>query len=172
MREDDFLNRLQNGDELAWKQFVDEWGQRLYDYARYNNLPTPEDMQDVVSETMIALVRAIPRFDGKVKLSTFIYSIASRKVADFWRRHRNNIGDLPETLSTPGPSPHGIDLADALNRMPEQERQALLLRYREGLGVAEIAQALGKTYKGAESLLSRSRKRLEKELGGSAQIGK
>ena len=93
----EFLQRLKNGDNDAWTQLTSEWGPRLFKYLRCN-LPTAEDVEDVLSETMIATVKAIPRFDGKVAISTFIYSIANRKVADFWRQ-RKDTSELPTTLT-------------------------------------------------------------------------
>ena len=41
--------------------------------------------------------------------------------------------------------------------LPVQTRQALLLRYREGMNVNEVAQILGRSYKATESLLTRGR---------------
>ena len=82
-----YLRRLQQGDEVAWVQFVDEWSPRLYSYVKYN-LRGADDTEDVLSEILVAVVQAVRTFDGNVTLATFIYSIAYRKVADYWRRFR------------------------------------------------------------------------------------
>lgn len=160
----DFLHRLQNGDEKAWQQLTSEWSPKLYRYLR-SQLPTPEDAEDVTSETLIALVKALKSFDGKAALSTFIYSIANRKAADFWRK-RKDATELPESIPTAGPSNQGLELQEAMAQLSEQARQALLLRYQMGLSVAEVAQSLGRSYKATESLLSRSRGQLQAALNG------
>ena len=159
---DDFLHLLKNGDEAAWQQLTDEWSPRLYRYLRCN-LPTAEDVEDVLSDTMIATVQSIGNFDGNVAISTFIYSIAKRKVADFWRK-RKKVYELPETVSTSGPTSMGIELQEALDELPDTSRQALILRYYVGMGVNEVAEVLGKSYKATESLLSRGRSRLQAVL--------
>jgi len=159
---DDFLHLLKSGDNAAWKQLTDEWSPRLYRYLRYN-LPGPDDVEDVLSDTMIAVVKSIGNFDGNVKISTFIYSIAKRKVADFWRR-RKEVFELPETVATSGPTSMGIELQEALDELPDASRQALILRYYVGMGVDEVAEVLGKSYKATESLLSRGRNRLQAVL--------
>lgn len=158
----EFLQRLKNGDNDAWTQLTSEWGPRLFKYLRCN-LPTAEDVEDVLSETMIATVKAIPRFDGKVAISTFIYSIANRKVADFWRQ-RKDISELPTTLTMSDQTDENMEFHESLAQLPEQSRQALLLRYHLGLSVPEVAEAMGRSYKATESLLSRGRSQLKAAL--------
>ncbi len=158
----EFLQRLKNGDNDAWTQLTSEWGPRLFKYLRCN-LPTAEDVEDVLSETMIATVKAIPRFDGKVAISTFIYSIANRKVADFWRQ-RKDTSELPTTLTMSDSTNESMEFHESLAQLPEQSQQALLLRYHMGLSVPEVAEAMGRSYKATESLLSRGRSQLKAAL--------
>ncbi|MEZ4682231.1 MAG: RNA polymerase sigma factor [Caldilineaceae bacterium] len=152
----EFLRRLQDGDGDAWEQLMDEWSTKLYNYMLYNTR-TADDAQDVLSETLLGVVQSIKNFDGNVNLSTFIYSIAYRKVADYWRRSKQTV-ELPVTLSTAGPDSMGLELQEALAELPELAQQALLLRYHAGLSVSEIAEVLGRSYKATESLLSRVRR--------------
>ncbi len=149
------LLRMQAGEERAWEEFMDQWNKKLYSYMLYN-MPTEDDAKDVLSETMTAFVHAIKTFDGNVNLSTFIYSIAYRKVADFWRRSKSTV-ILPETLSIAGPTTLGVEVEEALATLSDIAQHALLLRYQAGLSVAEVAEVLGRSYKATESLLSRVR---------------
>lgn len=161
----ELLRRLQEGDNRAWEQLLDEWQGPLYQYL-FNHLPTPENAYDVLQDTFEALVTAIKRFDGNVAISTFIYSIASRKSADFYRK-RKVTGELTDFLSSEklDISVDGIVFRDVLEAMQPQYREALLLRYKMGLSVSEMAAVLGRSYKATESLLSRSRKQLQDDLG-------
>lgn len=154
----EFLRQLQQGEERAWQQLLEDWQGPLFRYLSYS-LPSAEVAQDVLSETLVALVQAIKRFDGNVAISTFIYSIASRKTADFYRRRRP-IAELPETLTVQGPSLDGLELNETLSQLPPQYREALLLRYDAGLSVGEVANVIGRSYKATESLLSRGRREL------------
>ena len=161
----EFLHRLQAGDAQAWEQLMDQWSPRLYTYMVYNTR-SEDDAQDVLSETWLGLVQSIKKFDGNVNLSTFIYSIACRKVADYWRRSKQTV-ELPEWLSTEAPSSIGVELQEALDELPELAQQALLLRYHVGLSVAEIAEVLGRSYKATESLLSRVRQQFHHAFIGA-----
>jgi RNA polymerase sigma-70 factor (ECF subfamily) len=160
-----FLRRLQAGDNAAWTELTRDYSPRLYAYLR-RNLPSAVDAEDALSETLLAAVRAMPSFDGRVSLSAFLYALAYRKMADFWRR-RHVTAPLLETVAA---ADSGIDGGErdefetVLNGLPENLRQVLLLRYQEGLSVTEVAEVIDRSYKGAESLLSRARSQLRTAL--------
>lgn len=160
-----FLSRLQAGDNVAWAELTRDYSPRLYAYLR-RNLPSAVDAEDALSETLLAAVRAMPGFDGRVSLSTFLYSLAYRKMADFWRRQHATT-PLLETVAV---NETGIDggeraeFEEVLNSLPEASRQVLLLRYQAGLSVTEIAEVIDRSYKGTESLLSRARSQLRAAL--------
>ncbi len=155
----DYLRHLQAGDDAAWQQFMAEWGPKLYHYVSYN-LRGADEAQDVLNETLLAVVQAIRNFDGKAALSTFIYSIAYHKIADYWRM-RQVTTELPEWLSTAGPNHTSIQFYEALAELSEEGQQVLMLRYHVGLSVSEIAKILNRSYKATESLLSRVRRQFE-----------
>lgn len=156
------LQRLQAGDEAAWSEFVAVESPRLFRYLRHN-LPTAADAEDALSETMLAAVRALPSFDGGVPTISFLYSIAYRKIADFWRKRSTTV-ELSETLPAAPMTDVSAEFVEVLDAMPEQLRQALLLRYHVGLSVSEVAEVMERSYKGAESLLSRARAHLRDAL--------
>ncbi|MBK8051629.1 MAG: sigma-70 family RNA polymerase sigma factor [Anaerolineales bacterium] len=157
----DFLRRLQLGDNGAWTELTRDYSPRLFSYLRHN-LPTSADAEDALSETMLAAVRSLPNFDGKVAISTYLYSLAYRKVADFWRR-RQHVTELTESAAVTEMRDEA-DLEEALNELPEISKQVLLLRYQVGLSVSEIAEVIDRSYKGTESLLSRARSQLRETL--------
>lgn len=162
--EEELVRRLKAGDPEAWAEFVTgDYATRLYNYLRHK-VPDHQDVEDILQETMKAAVQAIQTFDGKVKLSTFLFSLANYKVADFWRR-RPDTTELTDSYIDPGMNDESIEFMEVLHRLREEHRQVLLMRYYVGLGVDEIARILGKTYKGAESLLSRARAELRSALG-------
>lgn len=160
---DDFLQRLQNGDQMAWQQLVDEWGERLHKYLQAK-LPSREDAEDVLNETLIGAVNGLKNFDGAVAISTFIYTIANRRVADFYRK-RKEVSELSEQVPAgASPSSEGIEFQESLAKLPEKSREVLILRYHVGLSVSEVAEVMGRSYKGTESLLSRARQQLKDAL--------
>lgn len=166
--EADLLRQLKSGDEVAWAHLSNEYGAKLYNYLRHR-LPNSEDVEDVLGDTMVAAVRAIPNFDGNVTLTTFLFSLANRKIADFWRR-RQATSELPETLVDGGLGTESMEFQEVLKKLRPSHLQVLLMRYHVGLGVDEIAKVLGQSYKSTESLLSRARMELRKALENTQLI--
>ena len=155
----ELLQKLQEGDQHAWIEFVQTMRPRLFGYLRHN-VPTVEDAEDVLGETMIAAVRALKDFDGRASLSTFTFSLAYRKIADFWRKRQETEVLAEQQRSPLSVSSEALEFAEVLDLLPELSKQVLLLRYHVGLSVGEIAQVVDRSYKGTESLLSRARQQL------------
>lgn len=159
----ELLQKLQAGDQLAWMEFIQTMRPRLFSYLRHN-VPTVEDAEDVLGETMIAAVRALKDFDGRASLSTFVFSLAYRKIADFWRKRQETEVLVEHHKSPLNVTSESLEFAELLDRLPELSKQALILRYHVGLSVGEIAQVVDRSYKGTESLLSRARQQLRDEM--------
>ena len=168
----DLLWRLKKGDGLAWEHFVGEWGARLYSYLRYCT-QNEEDAQHVLSDIMLAIVREVPNFDGSITLATFVFSLAYRRVSDYWRKdgkpnwalrfaNRMKIG----TNRTTGDNE--IAMYKIWPQLEEQAQQVLLLRYHAGLDIGEIANVLGRSHDATESLLSQLHRQFQNEFFGSA----
>ncbi len=155
----DYLRHLQANDQVAWEKFLAEWTPRLYNYISYN-LRADDEVEDILSETLLAVVQAINNFDGHAALSTFVYSIVRRKIADYWRG-RHVTTELPEWLSMDDASEARIAFYEVLSTLSEMSQQALLLRYQVGLSVTEVAEVLERSYKATESLLSRAREQFQ-----------
>jgi RNA polymerase sigma-70 factor, ECF subfamily len=155
------LERLRRGDNDAWEELVAESQSRLYNYLVYN-LPSPDDARDLLSEIYLAALRSISSLDHSSGLMRWLYAIARHKIADYWRQSQP-VSELPETVED---TSHEISLEfrEALSKLPQHTRQALLLRYREGMSVEEVAHILGRSYKATESLLSRGRALLKAAL--------
>jgi RNA polymerase sigma-70 factor (ECF subfamily) len=162
------LRGLQRGEEAAWVQMTHEYSPRLYAYLRHN-LPNSADAEDALSETLLAAVRSLPNFDGRVSLSAFLFSLAYRKMADFWRRRQDTAPLFETVVSRESSAAQRAEFEELLDSLPEISRQVLLLRYQVGLSVSEIAEVIERSYKGTESLLSRARSQLRAALDGAEQ---
>lgn len=156
------VERLQQGDAATWNQVVEEYTPRLYDYLK-NQLPTADDAADVLSETLMGLVQAIRTFDNSVSLATLLYSIAYRKVADYWRRRAS--GEQP-LHTAGGKSAEEFAIQALLDELPEEEEHILLLRYHKGLSLEEIAHHFGLPPQRAATLLQSARQNLQANFSG------
>jgi RNA polymerase sigma-70 factor, ECF subfamily len=158
---DDEVARLRCGDNEAWESLLARYEAKLFSYLRYN-VPTPEDAEDLLNEIFLAAYCSMPQLEGESAVIKWLYAIARHKVADFWRSTKLT-DELPLTLAAHTSDPD-FDLRQALAALPESVRQAMLLRYREGLSVAEVAEVMSRSYRAVESLLNRGRTQLRVAL--------
>jgi len=160
--EKDLIQRLKRGDEDAWVYFTQAYGTRLFNYLRHH-LPSYQDIEDVVVDTMSAVVRAIMTFDGNVTLITFLLTIAKNKLVDFYRRQPKT-SELLDTMVDAGSNTESIEFHGVFNTVRKEYREILLMRYQLDLSVQEIADFLELSYKAAESSLSRAKQELREAL--------
>ena len=79
-----FLDRIRQGDEQVWADFVSRYRGRLLRFARAK-LPQRADAEDVVQEAFIAFLRSIGRYRGECDLETYLFALIRRKIIDSYR---------------------------------------------------------------------------------------
>lgn len=132
------------------------------------------DAHDATQEALIAIVRGLPRFDGRAAFGTWAYRIATNACLDELRRRRRRPEPgLPELERTPVGGGPALDtgVADqvavqaALARLPLDFRAAVVLRDLCQLDYAEIAEVLGIPPGTVRSRIARGRAALAAALG-------
>ncbi|MFN8490379.1 MAG: RNA polymerase sigma factor [Caldilineaceae bacterium] len=154
-----FLARLKQGDEQAWNWLTQKHGTKLYEFFLHA-LSDQEIAADLVSETLLAAVRNIHDFDGKVTLTAFMYGIAIGKLQEYYQRFFKT-QTMPNAWQIQAFDPATLNFAEIWEQLPETYHQVLILRYHVGLGIDEIAKLLGKNYTATEKLLGSARRHLE-----------
>ncbi|MBN1486221.1 MAG: RNA polymerase sigma factor [Anaerolineae bacterium] len=176
----ELVERLKQGDPDAVDELVELYTDSLYRFV-YNQVGgTAQDAEDVVQETFVAALKAVRRFRGKSKLRTWLFGIASHKVADHQRRsfRQDRIvtsQDLGPWFSAP-PRPDEMveklelrqTVREALLQLPAHYRTALVLKYVEEMPVQEIAEVMKRSFKSVESILVRARRSLAEVLEGGS----
>ncbi|MGH3568581.1 MAG: RNA polymerase sigma factor ShbA [Pseudonocardia sp.] len=125
--------------------------------GRIGHLPdSARAIDDVVQEVCIAVVSALPRYRADAPFIAFVVGIATNKIADAYRAAVRNksrpMSDLPEAAD-PGAGPEQLVLQDEraiqlgrlLDRLPEHQRDIIVMRVGLGLSADEVAEALGST---------------------------
>jgi RNA polymerase sigma-70 factor (ECF subfamily) len=151
-----------------YRAYVDE----IY---RYVFLRTGMDMalaEDITQNIFLEVFRGIKRFKGLCSKRTWIFKIARNKVYDYYRRQYRQTVDFVSLesesfneLRDPGQEPEKFvemdfesrQIENCLNKLPENYRITLLLKYVEGKNVKEIAKIADKSVKSIESTLQRAK---------------
>jgi RNA polymerase sigma-70 factor (ECF subfamily) len=134
-------NALRGGDPEAFGRFYRTHEARLRSFLR-RSLGDAMAAEDIAQEAFLQLWQRPNGFNpGRGSLKAYLFGIAARRAADWWR-HRRPEGPLPpEAAARAGEAPALI--ADALQRLDLDARSLLWLREVEGYSHQELAAMLG-----------------------------
>jgi RNA polymerase sigma-70 factor (ECF subfamily) len=176
--------RVANGDERALDVLYERFADPLFAFVYHAMDGARQEAEEVWQDTLSAGVRAFASYRGQSRLFSWLCSIARHKIADHCRRRQTsqNVFPLPPEdlakLMDSGPLPDEIlvrratclRVVEVLGLLSPDYRTALVARYADGRNVAEVAQLLGKSYKAAESTLSRAKQAFRVALSAQTEI--
>lgn len=179
-RESELVARARTGDRAAFAALVRAHQDEVYTLAR-RLVGDPHLASDVAQEALIRAWRALPGFRGDSKLSTWLYRIT---VNTAWTqkkraaRHRaspiDDHTEVPARYGEGDPELAGENLElrgrlrRALDRLPDAQREVVVLKDVHGWTHAEIAESMDITVTAAKVRLHRARARLAKDLEETA----
>ncbi len=174
--DDDVVEAARAGDRAALEQLLRSHHDRVYALCR-RITGNDADAADATQEALLAIVRGLPRFDGRASFTTWAYRVTSNACLDELRRRRRRPRPgLPDDeradWSDPGVAmdttvADRMRLDDALARLPEDFRVAVVLRDVCDLDYAEIAAVLEIPPGTVRSRIARGRAALARQLGGN-----
>ena len=181
MNEPELIQQLRLGDEPAFRWLVEHYRNRVF-HTVLNILQEPAEAEDAAQETFIQVFESVGEFREQSSLSTWIYRIAVRKALDKLRRRKARArlkkilpGWMPEEKKIseglfihPGIITENKEKAAMLFRaiasLPEKQRIAFTLIKVQGMNYEEACLVLKQNVKAVESLISRAKIKLQKEL--------
>ena len=161
--------RAQAGDEAAYREALSRIAARLRRYFARRLFALPDDVEDLVQETLLALHQQRGTYDSGLPVSAWVHAIARHKLVDLLRRRGRRealnepLDDLAEDqhlAAVPDEQPARRDLALLLATLPAAQRLAIVLTKIEGLSVAEAAQRGGVSVSALKVQVHRGLKRL------------
>ncbi len=175
---------FQAGDESAFPKLVERNQARVYGVV-YRFLGDAADVEDLVQEVFLRVFRTAPRYSPTAKFSTWLYRIAANLSLNALRSrskvkisqlempddsgHDSFHREVPDTTSLrPGQMLDRSELAqriqDAVGKLPDNQRMALILNKYEHMSYESVAKVMGRSVMAIKSLLSRARGNLRHAL--------
>jgi RNA polymerase sigma-70 factor (ECF subfamily) len=155
------VKRIRDGEADAWQQCIDVYEGRLLAFARAR-LQDRSAAEDIVQETLLGFLKALPNYDERTPLESWLFSIASHKLVDALRRSgrrpmlplltSESKDGAVRDLTGPGRAASSIlrssERAQAEARVIENELRTMLLDFRrtgawERLKCVELIFVLG-----------------------------
>jgi RNA polymerase sigma-70 factor, ECF subfamily len=160
--------RCQAGDEHAFAQLFDRFGPRSL--AMLQRL-VGDAAEDVQQEVWLAVYRHIGTLSNLAGFRSWLYATTRHRAIDQLRSARRQRGLIADAVLdsadvTESEEQSGVPLVDpaaldgAIASLPDAQRDAVVLRYRNGLSYAEVAAALGCSVGTVRSRLHYARQRL------------
>lgn len=158
------------GDEGAYRAALVLIADRLRAYYRARMGGLPDDVEDMVQETLLAIHLKRGTHDPALPVSNWLHAVARYRLTDLYRR-RGRRGPPPETLEdADAVAPEGADSTTAsmarrdlgrlLALLPEAQRQAIDLVKVDGLSTEEAAGRMGITVTALKVRVHRGLQRL------------
>lgn len=175
--------RVKDGEIDAFNVLMKRYEGRLFGFI-CNLLGNSHEAEDVLQDTFLRAYRNRAQWNGRrARFSTWLYTIAINRSRDLLRKRRRSlvrsledvIGDgremrdvVPNRETSPRRSAERAELSDrltkAIQRLPRQLREVLLLSECEGLDYREIARVVGCSVGTVKSRAFRARKELRRAL--------
>jgi RNA polymerase sigma-70 factor, ECF subfamily len=170
--EEDELARLRRRDPAAVACIVERYQHRLYRYlVRLVGPGAPAD--DLFQQTWLHVVRQIERYDTRRSFDTWLFAIAHNAAMDVLRRKRGESLD-EQTAAWPTGEPDALSLlltaeraaivAAEVDALPAFYREAVTLRFEEGMKLEEIAEVTGAPLSTVKSRLQRALENLRRNI--------
>lgn len=179
------LDALRAGDRVEFARLVEANYEMIYRLA-IRMVNDPQDAEDILQETFLKAYRHLKGFDGRSRLSTWLYRIATNEALMFLRRKKLDTVSIDETPDTADGDQEPMQIVDWCC-MPEEEmmsseaksyldqavgklapnlRVVFVLRDIQGLDTQEVSQVLDLSETAVKTRLSRARMQLREELSG------
>lgn len=132
----------------------------------------PDTAEDLTQETFCQAVRCANKYDGSSSVSTWLCSIAKNLWYQELRRNEKFVkADLSDDLVAPGVSPEEacvrksqvLNVLQQIHRLPENEKEVVLLRAVGSLSFREIGQITGKNENWARVTFFRGKQKIKED---------
>lgn len=167
-----FVQLAQKGDTEAFGKIYDALVKPVYRYIYYR--VSPQIAEDLTEETFLKAWQSISKYKaGATPFSAWIFRIAHNLVCDHYRKNEisSEIDEnMADTKTDAIPSYHlnihlnQVKLRQAINRLPENYQQVILLKYINEEENDVIAQVIGKTEGAVRTLQFRALEKLRSFL--------
>ena len=174
--DEELVRRVGQGDPAAIQAMVARKLPRMLTLAQ-RMLGDATEAEDVAQEAMLRAWRQAPRWTpGQAKFDTWLHRVGLNLCYDRLRRRREIATEAPPDRPDDGPAPDrgllaletGARVEAALAKLPERQREAIVLCHYQELGNIEAAGLMNVSVEALESLLSRGRRALRTALADMA----
>jgi RNA polymerase sigma-70 factor, ECF subfamily len=172
-KEKQVVQRVLDGDTNAYSLLVDAYKNPILQLA-YRMTGSLQDADDLAQEAFVRAFRNLHRYDLERSFFTWLYTVALNGIRNHLKKQkRKQLGDAESNAlcelagGTPGMEERLDEAREArmlessLQRLPAEQREALILRFYQGLSLEETSEVLGVSLSAAKMRIYRGLERLK-----------
>ena len=180
INEAELIIKAQSGDKKSLGELVRNYEKTVYNFA-FKICRDPDKAENTMQETFLSMIKSLHQFDGKSKLSTWLYRIVMNHCLMELRKKKYNFISLddeeaeipedkfiPDWSSVPSDITENAELKkildDAINKLSLDYRVVFILRDVNGLSTEETANIANLSVPAVKSRLHRARAFLRNEI--------
>lgn len=179
MTDEELMTAFQGGDDTAFEQLYNRYTRPIYQYI-YRRMGSQARSEELTQEVFLGLIRSRGSWRMEASFKTYLYRIAFNQCASEARRADLKVSDPLERpdgstidVVADGPGPENnasrreeaVIVANALEALDADQKEAILLREYQGLSYDEIAEVTGVAIGTVKSRIFRGKLELKRLLG-------
>ena len=172
LTDEEVMREIAHGNEKAFHELLIRYEKRVFALA-WRLCFDQTTAEDLTQETFLKIWRNAGSWRPEAKLETWIYRVLYNLFIDNRRRVKGQSEELSEDIHSEEDSPElalikkrtAQKVAQALNKLPERQKEALILCYYQDMKAKDAAEVLSVSQSALEALLFRARQTLKDILG-------
>ncbi|MEO0190875.1 MAG: sigma-70 family RNA polymerase sigma factor [candidate division WOR-3 bacterium] len=182
LSDEELVRKASNNDPIAFETLIKRYEQKVYNLA-YRITNNQQTANDILQETFTKVYKSLKNFKGKSKFSTWLYRIAFNFCLMHKRKKTRTVSfdtpiigedeneiprDIPDWSSDPGANLENKEftktLDEAIQKLPDEYRDVVILRDMQGLSNTEVAKILNISIPAVKARIHRARMFLRDKL--------
>ncbi|MBR1945206.1 MAG: sigma-70 family RNA polymerase sigma factor [Alphaproteobacteria bacterium] len=171
LTDEDLMRKISLSDTQAFQELLNRYEKKVFALA-WRFCFNKTEAEDLTQETFLKIWRGAGSWRPEAKLETWIYRILYNLFIDSQRRSKGPTEELTEDICSNEDTPEQAlakkrtaqNVVQALNELPERQKEALVLCYYQEMRAKDAAEILSVSQSALEALLFRARQTLKNKL--------
>jgi RNA polymerase sigma-70 factor (ECF subfamily) len=175
----ELVSKAQQGDQTAFADLYEQYRPLVYRFLRRRLDGSDEIVEDLTEDVFVKVYEKLDRYvERGMPFTAWLYRIAHNHLVDYLRslprmaaHSLDEVAEVPEVAASAAYR-QVLDrqsLEPAMARLTPEQRQAIELRFMEGMSVAETAAAMGRSDEAVKKLQARALANMRRHLMPAAQ---
>jgi RNA polymerase sigma-70 factor (ECF subfamily) len=170
----ELVSKAQQGDQMAFASIYEQYSPLVYRFLRRRLDGADEIVEDLTEDVFVKVYEKLDRYvERGLPFTAWLYRIAHNHLVDYLRslprttaHSLDDVAEVPEVAASAAYA-RVLDrqsLEPAMARLTPEQRQAIELRFMEGMSVAETAATMGRSEEAVKKLQARALANLRRHL--------